>query len=287
MSLASVGGTLVVMAILFGAYRYSKLEQQKTALEQSVAVLQTEVAGLEQSLTTSRTTLNETIQTLQAEQNRNNAFSSQINQLSGTVTTLQRLTATDPQLLEKYSKVYFLNDNYVPASLSAIDSQYLFDKNRPELVLGGVLPYLQGLLAAAARDGVTLQIVSAYRSFYEQASLKLGYKIVYGAGTANQFSAEQGYSEHQLGTAVDFSTPEVKNTFLDFATSTAYRWLTDNAYRYGFILSYPPNNTYYQFEPWHWRFVGVTLATMLHVNNEYFYNLSQRDINQYLISFFD
>jgi len=86
---------------------------------------------------------------------------------------------------------------------------------------------------------------------------------------------------------VDFSTPEVKNTFLKFGTSTAYQWLLDNAYKSGFILSYPSHNIYYQFEPWHWRFVGVALATMLHAKNEYFYNLSQHDIDQYLISFFD
>lgn len=287
MLLTSLGATLVLAAVSYGTYRYLQLTEQKAALEQNVSVLRGEVAGLEQSLLANRATLEGTNQALQNEQNKNGIFASQIGELSGTVNTLQKLTATDPQLLEKYSKVYFLSDNYVPATLSAIDSQYLFDKTRPELILSGVLPYLNALIATAGRSGVGLQIISAYRSFYEQASLKLGYKIVYGAGTANQFSAEQGYSEHQLGTTVDFSTPEVKDTFSKFASSSAYRWLTDNAYQFGFILSYPPNNIYYQFEPWHWRFVGVKLATTLHANNEYFYNLGQRDIDQYLISFFD
>ncbi|PJC82708.1 hypothetical protein CO006_02150, partial [Candidatus Roizmanbacteria bacterium CG_4_8_14_3_um_filter_35_14] len=61
----------------------------------------------------------------------------------------------------------------------------------------------------------------------------------------------------------------------------------ENAYKYGFILSYPKQNTYYQFEPWHWRFVGMTLATKLHDTNQYFYNLAQREIDLYLISIFD
>ena len=115
--------------------------------------------------------------------------------------------------------------------------------------------------------------------------MKLDYTDEYGSG-ANQFSADQGYSEHQLGTAIDLGMQGAQNLRTEFASSTGYTWLTSNAYQFGFILSYPQNNVYYQFEPWHWRYVGVTLATKLHENKEYFYNMSQRDINQYLISFF-
>jgi LAS superfamily LD-carboxypeptidase LdcB len=285
--LTSIAATLVILGILYGAYRYSQLRKQNDVLRQNVAELGKEVSSLELSLMINRAILASTTQALQAEQKKNGMFESQISQLSGTVSILHKLSATDPQLLKKYSKVYFLNENYAPASLSAIDSQYLFKKDKPEYVLSGIRPPLEALLASAGRDGVKLQIASAYRTFYEQASLKLGYKITYGAGTANQFSAEQGYSEHQLGTAVDFATPEVKDTFSKFATTAAYKWLLNNAHRFGFILSYPKDNIYYQFEPWHWRYIGVSLATILHTNNEYFYNLSQRDIDPYLISFFD
>ena len=277
----------VMIAAIYGTYRYWQLWIKKVSLEQNVTKLEIETLLLEKSLEMNRRDLAETHQALQAEQNKNAAFESQINQISGTVTTLKKLSTTDHQLLEKYSKIYFLNENYVPVGLSALDSRYLVDKERPELILPGVRPYLEGLLADAHRDGISLHIVSAYRSFYEQASLKLGYKTTYGTGTANQFSADQGYSEHQLGTTVDFGTPEAKNTFLQFASSTAYQWLNKNAYKFGFALSYPPNNIYYQFEPWHWRFVSVALATSLHDKGEYFYNLSQREINNYLVSFFD
>ncbi len=74
---------------------------------------------------------------------------------------------------------------------------------------------------------------------------------------------------------------------LKFASSSAYAWLATNAYRYGFELSYPKNNPYYVYEPWHWRFVGVALATWLHQQNITFYDAPQRTINGYLISLFD
>ena len=112
--------------------------------------------------------------------------------------------------------------------------------------------------------------------------------MVYGAGTANQFSADQGYSEHQLGTAVDLITTG-QGGMLDqaFAKTDAYGWLTENAYKYGFILSYPSGNSYYLYEPWHWRYVGVELATDLHEKSGYFYDLDQRATDTYLISIFD
>lgn len=111
--------------------------------------------------------------------------------------------------------------------------------------------------------------------------------MIYGTG-ANAFSADQGYSEHQLGTAVDLTVAN-QDPVLDikFDSTAAFAWLTNNAYRFGFILSYPKNNSYYQYEPWHWRFIGIALATRLHSENKYFYDLDQRDINTYLPSIFD
>jgi len=188
--------------------------------------------------------------------------------------------------LQKYSKVYFLNENYAPSNLAEIDLKYLYDKDKPLQIHANVQPYLYNLLENASSSSVSIEIISAYRSFSDQSSLKLSYKMIYGSG-ANKFSADQGYSEHQLGTAVDFTTPDTGASFLKFETTTAYKWLTENAYKYGFILSYPKQNTYYRFEPWHWRFIGVSLATKLHDSNKYFYDLDQREIDSYLISIFD
>jgi LAS superfamily LD-carboxypeptidase LdcB len=179
-----------------------------------------------------------------------------------------------------------LNENYVPESFATIDPEYGYNPNGNYLVYSKIWPFLKTILTTAKADGIDLKVISAYRSFNEQSSLKSSYKMVYGTG-ANKFSADQGYSEHQLGTTVDFTTAASGSSFTNFEKSATYQWLLDNAYTYGFILSYPQDNKYYQFEPWHWRFVGRDLAKFLHAENKNFYDLDQREIDQYRISFFD
>lgn len=220
------------------------------------------------------------------ERERNNTFSSQIDEISSTVNVLEKLRRIDPELLRKYSKIYFLNENYIPASLTKISSRYLYRPENEEKIQTDIWPYLRELLRAADNDDIDLKIISAYRSFFEQYNLKTNYKVIYGSG-ANQFSADQGYSEHQLGAALDFTTGAVTPTTLEFEQSKAYTWLINNAYKYGFILSYPKGNTYYQFEPWHWRFVGKDLAGDLHRRGQNFYDLDQREINESLVNLFD
>ena len=222
---------------------------------------------------------------LNSEQSKNEFFAEQISGIQGTVNTLEKLSQTDKELLQKYSKVYFLNEHYVPLNLSVIDKKYTDNKDEVYQIHSNVQAYLDKMLDAAENDNVPMEIVSAYRSFDSQASLKLGYTYTYGSG-ANQFSADQGYSEHQLGTTVDLTAKD-DIPFSKFDATLVYQWLKNHAHEYGFILSYPKNNRYYQFEPWHWRFVGIKLATHLHDNNQYFYDLDQREIDAYLISIFD
>ena len=285
MTLVAVGAILPALVVAYAAYAYHEVSTANGILQGNILELQGTADTLSQALATTSIDLASTTQALAAAEGQNSAIEPQLNQLSGTVNSLQTLASIDPQLLEKYSEVYFLNENYVPASLSPVATQYLYDTSKPQLFLTGALPDLEALLAGAGRAGVALQVISGYRSFYQQGALKLDYTETYGSG-ANQFSADQGYSEHQLGTAVDFGMQGAQNLRSGFASSTGYAWLVGNAYQYGFELSYPPGNVYYEFEPWHWRYVGVALATYLHGNNEYFYNMSQRDINSYLISFF-
>ena len=222
---------------------------------------------------------------LETERNKVGYLVDKVEDVADVVGDLEKLSKTDPELLEKYSKVFFLNENYVPQRLSYIDGKYLYG-NPNQQIHSDVLPHLENLIDDAKDDGVNLLVVSAYRSFGEQESLKYGYTVTYGSG-ANQFSADQGYSEHQLGTTVDFTTDEIGGAFDSFAGTQAYQWLLDNAYQYGFILSYPEGNAYYQFEPWHWRFVGTELARYLHREGKNFYDMDQRKIDEYLINIFD
>jgi LAS superfamily LD-carboxypeptidase LdcB len=207
--------------------------------------------------------------------------------VSGSVSNLQKLSQTDPQLLAKYSKIFFLNEHYAPERVLQIPQTYVYSDTRPEVVEAHVEPHLETLLAAAKNSGVSLYVKSAYRSFDQQQALKGAYTVTYGAGTANQFSADQGYSEHQLGTAVDFISSGQGGILDGFDATSAFTWMKTNAYKYGFELSYPKANAYYTYEPWHWRFVGVKLATDLHNQGKNFYDLDQRAIDTYLINIFD
>ncbi len=211
-------------------------------------------------------------------------ISNKFDQISGTIDTLKKLSTTDSELLKKYSRVYFLNENYIPLSLTTIDPTYVHYPTKQIQILSDVYPHLKKLIDENRAVQETLTINSGYRSFESQVNLKSKYSVVYGKGTTNEFVAEQGYSEHQLGTAVDFG---ITSTTTKFENSLEYIWLSKNAYKYGFILSYPANNPYYTFEPWHWRFVGITLATKLHENNQNFYSLDQKEIDTYLATIFD
>ncbi len=207
--------------------------------------------------------------------------------LSDQVQSLDKLTKADPQLLKKYSKVYFLNENYKPVELQTIVPMYLANKSAQLQLHVDVMYYLVQMIEAAKQDGLNILVVSAYRSFETQASLKSQKKILYGANTANRFVAEQGYSEHQLGTTLDLTNPTVSGANTAFDRTKEYEWLQNNAYKYGFILSYPKGNTYYAYEPWHWRFVGKALALQLHTDAKNFYDLDQRVIDGYLVNMFD
>lgn len=124
--------------------------------------------------------------------------------------------------------------------------------------------HLREMWEEAREDGVTLSIVSAYRSYGTQREIFKNNVARHGGDEekANLFSARPGQSEHQLGTAVDFTAP---GAYLceTFAGTEPGLWLAKNAHRYGFALSYPKNSqeiTGYIYEPWHYRYIGVENA---------------------------
>lgn len=269
-------------------YGYGRI----VALEAHVAMIEGSLASttslLKDDIEAAQSHINDTIALQQKSvDTRFGIVSQQVGSVTGTVDTLQKLSKADPQLLAKYSKVYFLNEHYAPERVTQIPQAYVYSSTRPETIQSQVWPHLQAMLDAAKAASVPLYVASAYRSFDEQKALKSAYSVTYGAGTANQFSAEQGYSEHQLGTALDMITTGQGGQLSGFEKTSAYQWLLSNAYQYGFILSYPASNTYYIFEPWHWRYVGVKLATDLHNQGKSFYELDQRDIDAYIINLFE
>ena len=280
---------LVIGALSYGVYR---LYTESTVLSAIVVDLRAKLETTEKNLAEVTQNSVSLLDALSAEQQKAgflqeqaNTFASAVQRLTGTVTTLEKLTKTDPELLIKYSKVYFLNEHYMPEKLTVLPKELTLNA-KEEYFHARALTYLETMLKDAKSAGAELLLVSAFRSFETQNDIKSKYNVTYGTG-ANTFSAEQGYSEHQLGTTVDFTTPTLGATFEKFDTTTPYFWLTENAYKYGFILSYPKGNSYYIYEPWHWRFVGVELASKLHDANKHFYDMDQRELNDYLVKIFD
>lgn len=121
---------------------------------------------------------------------------------------------------------------------------------------------LTQMFTAAKTAGFSLVAQSAYRSYATQVNTYNSEVKAYGQAQADTESARPGYSEHQTGWAVDIGAP---GCYLDcFGTKPGSQWLLANAYKYGFVLRYPADKTAitgYRNEPWHFRYVGVDLAT--------------------------
>lgn len=286
LTLATAG--VLAWQVKVGNDRYQELNSQFVVLASSTESLSRSIALIDNELSITRSESSAITASLASQLAAEQAnVQSQLQSIGSTVGTLDKLSRLDPELLKKYSKVAFLNENYAPANLTDIDKSYLYRESKPEKVESEIYGSLKRMMDDAAAANIKLYVLSAYRSYYDQASLKGKYTVTYGAGTANSFSADQGYSEHQLGTTIDFTTTGLGGGLDGFDKTAAYKWLTENAYKYGFVLSYPKNNTYYVFEPWHWRFVGFALALRLHNEGKYFYDFDQRVIDTYLINIFD
>lgn len=123
-------------------------------------------------------------------------------------------------------------------------------------------------MAADAKSvGLNLHIVSGFRSYDEQNTLYNSYVSRDGKEAADTYSARPGHSEHQSGLAFDLNLVNAS-----FEYTNEGKWLNDNCYRFGFILRYPKNKTNetgYIYEAWHFRYVGVDLATKLYNNGDW------------------
>jgi hypothetical protein len=132
---------------------------------------------------------------------------------------------------------------------------------------------------AATAAGAGLVMGSGYRSYSTQDALYSSYVAKDGKEAADRYSARPGHSEHQTGLVMDFA-PIADN----FAGTKQFAWLTANAHKYGFVLRYPDGKesvTGYMYEPWHWRYIGVTDATAMNAGTkktlEEYYNVTGGD----------
>ncbi len=124
------------------------------------------------------------------------------------------------------------------------------------------------MLADAKKAGFILDAFSGYRSYDYQKTLYENYVARDGQDAADRYSARPGYSEHQTGLVYDIGEVGKESLWLTetFGETEAGRWLRDHAHHYGFIMRYPQGKediTGYMYESWHFRYVGVEVATTI------------------------
>jgi zinc D-Ala-D-Ala carboxypeptidase len=173
-------------------------------------------------------------------------------------------------LLPPVDRQRALPDGYRPPDLTWIGGRMVREIAKTDVV---------AMIDAAESDGVEIVPISGYRGPDEQA---LAFESAVWSAMARstegidradaesrtaRFVAAPGHSQHQLGTAVDFSTWEINYALQPpFAETAAGRWLELNAWQYGFVLSYTrqgEDRSGYAYEPWHYRWVGRDLAAVL------------------------
>lgn len=169
------------------------------------------------------------------------------------------------------NREYLLPAGYVPAHLVTpnvkFSFSYLSDKRKLRKVAATAL---EKLFQAGELQGVELYGVSGYRSYTRQKEIYDRNIATRGQDATDAVSAKPGSSEHQTGLTIDVSARSV-NFRLDqsFGDTREGKWLAKNAHKYGFVIRYPYGKskiTGYSYEPWHIRFVGVTVATYLYEN---------------------
>lgn len=161
-----------------------------------------------------------------------------------------------------------LDPDYVPEDLVPVDIPFAYiGEDRRNYLREPAARALENMFRSASDVGLNLIGVSGYRSYDRQRNIYEQNLAVKGEEYTSLYSAKPGQSEHQTGLAMDISTPSIFSSLTtEFENTPEGRWLRDNAPNYGFILRYPAGKehiTGYAYEPWHFRYVGIPLATYL------------------------
>ncbi len=174
------------------------------------------------------------------------------------------------------STTYGISGDYVPEDLVLLTEHlpYSVSVGYPSEVRQVVLQPLVEMTNDMIAAGLQPQVLSGYRSFAAQAIAWDKWNRLYPE-RAHIISARPGYSEHQLGTVVDFGSPELPGLVgqpgiqfhTDFIKTSEGAWLAENAHKYGFTLSFTLQafeTTGFYYEPWHYRYVGKSMAAQLY-----------------------
>ena len=190
------------------------------------------------------------------------------------------LSDTKKDILILTNKYLRLDEDYKPSDLEKIKVDYFINGNsKVSYLRKDARDAFERLSADSIKNNTPVYGQSAYRSYEKQSILYNSAVESYGKEKAMLDTAKPGHSEHQTGLAIDVSSTKTGN-MLDFENTDSFNWMVNNAHKYGFILRYPKgkeNIHGYIYEAWHYRYVGVKVATDMHNNysdltfDEYYY----------------
>lgn len=149
------------------------------------------------------------------------------------------------------NKFHYLNEDYLPDDIVPISNWYAYEGHSTKKE---VYDHYVSMWKDANEQGLVLLVNSSYRTFEEQQEQ---YDM-----SNDDYASRPGYSEHQTGLALDIVSDGVQGN--EFENTDEFKWLQENAHKYGFILRYPKDKEYitgYNYESWHYRYVGEELAT--------------------------
>ena len=190
----------------------------------------------------------------------------------------EKNSVDDISLFYLVDKKHFLSSDYVPKNLIPLKENSLYKISKKNLSLRKEAEEaLKELSRSALNDGISLTVSSTYRSYEYQDSLFSYWVKVDGLEEAERESARPGTSQHQAGCAIDFGN--IEDSFINTKEGI---WLSENAHKYGWSLSFPKGYedvTGYRWECWHYRYLG---KTFLQIQQKWFNN-----IQQFALEFFD
>ena len=164
------------------------------------------------------------------------------------------------------NKFHKLSEDYEPNDLIDISNVYSYGENQK--LRKNAYDAFISMFNDAKKENITLIVNSSYRSYQDQEETYNNYSTWYSKEEADKIAARPGFSEHQTGLTIDIMTYGSNRN--NFEETDAFKWLENNAYKYGFILRYPKDKEYltgYSYESWHYRYVGDEVASYIKDNN--------------------
>lgn len=264
--------TLIVISITYGLTKANKSNEKKGINKKEPKVVeQKELTEMEKAKKELKYYKDENVKEYEEYRQKNPDLSIEkvitnvnigLNNKYYTNTKPSKYLNTEKILVNKYN---YVTEDYIPENLQIVSSKY---SSKTVKLVSYAKEAFEELAAAAEKENYTINAMSSYRDYAYQNTLYNNYAKKDGYDNADTYSARPGYSEHQTGLAVDIDNK--KEYFTNFEKTKEYEWMQNNAYKYGFILRFPKDKvleTGYEYESWHYRYVGKEIAKYIHDNN--------------------